>query len=211
MAKNLKQASKKAQFNNLIDNLVANTGTDKGAFSFNMNILEQIVAEFIEKVKEGMNSIDNFILTGSTQELSIKVNSLNEIEILGILATVVQARGVNGVEQNNGSVHSYKEFKPPVSVFIDWVKNRQLITANNSKFFKDSAFDDMTTDEKITQLAYAIRATIYKKGFQSRGNYWDSNVDWLKQELNTRIQQNLGEQIKFRIFDKYGNNVHKKQ
>jgi|GEM_PF-676999 len=211
MAKGIKQASKKAQFNNLIDNLVANTGTDKGAFSFNLNVLEQIVAEFIERVKEGMNSIDNFILTGSTQELSIKVNSLNEIEILGILATILQARGVNGTEQNNGSVHSYKEFKPPVSVFIDWVKNRQLITANNSKFFKDPAFDDMTTDEKITQLAYAIRATIYKKGFQSRGNYWDSNVDWLKNELNTRIRQGLANDIRFRIFDKYGNNVHKKQ
>lgn len=211
MAKSLKKASKKAQFNNLIDNLVANTGTDKGAFSFNMTVLEQIVAEFIEKVKEGMNSIDNFILTGSTQELSIKVNSLNEIEVLGILATIVQARGVNGTEQNNGSVHSYGQYKPPVAPILEWIENRQLISANNGKFFKDSAFDDMTDTEKKTQLAYAIRATIYKKGFQSRGNYWDSNVDWLKNELNTRIQQNLGDQIKFRIFDKYGNNVHKKQ
>lgn len=211
MAKGIKQASKKAQFNNLIDNLVANTGTDKGAFSFNMNMLEEIVAEFIERVKTEINSINDFLVTGSIEELSIKVNNMNEVEILGLQHIIYQSRGVNGTEQNNGSVHSYGEFKPPVAPIIQWVKDRQMITANNSKFFKDPAFDDMTTDEKITQLAYAIRATIYKKGFQSRGNYWDSNVDWLKQELNTRIRQGLANDIRFRIFDKYGNNVHKKQ
>ena len=211
MAKSLKQASKKAQFNNLIDNLVANTGTDKGTFSFNMTVLEQIVAEFISRVKTEINSINDFLVTGNIEELSIKVNNMNEVEILGLSHIIFQSRGVQGaLDKSVNSVHSYGEFKPPVSVFIDWVKNRQLITANNSKFFKDSAFDNMTTDEKITQLAYAIRHMVWKKGFQGKG-YWDKNVDWLKNELNTRIQANLGEQIKFRMFDRYGNNIQKKK
>jgi len=210
MAKSLKQASKKAQFNNLIDNLVATVGEDKGAFSFNMNLLEQIVAEFIERVKNDINGINDFLVTGSIEELSIKVNNMNEIELLGFAHIVYVSRGVNGVEQNNGSVHSYGQYKPPVAPILEWIENRQLISANNGKFFKDEVFSDMTDTEKKTQLAYAIRSKIYKKGFQGKG-FWDSNVDWLKQELNTRIQQNLGDQIKFRIFDKYGNNVHKKQ
>ncbi|QQT29835.1 hypothetical protein I6I99_21205 [Sphingobacterium multivorum] len=210
MAKKLKQASKKVQFNNLIDNLVATVGEDKGAFSFNMNILEQIVAEFIERVKNDINSINDFLVTGSIEELSIKVNSLNEIEVLGLQHVIYQDAGVNGVQKNNGSPFSYSQYKPPVSVFIDWIKNRQLITSRNSTFFKDSAFDDMTTDEKITQLAYAIRSKIYKEGFQSKGRFWRDNVDWLKNELNTRIQANLGDQIKFRIFDKYGSNLQRR-
>ena len=210
MAKGIKQASKKAQFNNLIDNLVANTGTAKSAFSFNMNVLEEIVAEFIERVKTEINSINDFLVTGNIQELSIKVNNMNEVEILGLQHIIYQSRGVNGTEQNNGSVHSYGQYKPPVAPILEWIENRQLISANNSKFFKDPAFDDMTDTEKKTQLAYAIRSKIYKKGFQGKG-YWDKNVDWLKNELNTRIQQNLGGQIKFRIFNKYGDNVQKKQ
>jgi len=210
MAKSLKQASKKAQFNNLIDNLVATVGEDKGAFSFNMNMLEQIVAEFIERVKTEINSINDFLVTGSIEELSIKVNNMNEIELLGFAHIVYVSRGVNGVEQNNGSVHSYGQYKPPVAPILEWIENRQLISANNGKFFKDEVFSDMTDTEKKTQLAYAIRSKIYKKGFQGKG-YWDKNVDWLKQELNTRIQANLSSQVRFRIFNKYGDNVHKKQ
>ena len=210
MAKSLKKASKKAQFNNLIDNLVATVGEDKGAFSFNMNVLEQIVAEFIERVKTEINSINDFLVTGSIEELSIKVNNMNEVEILGLEHIIYQSRGVNGVEQNNGSVHSYGQFKPPVAPILEWIENRQLISANNGKFFKDPAFDDMTDTEKKTQLAYAIRSKIYKKGFQGKG-YWDKNVDWLKNELNTRIQQNLGDQIRYRIFNKHGDNIQKKQ
>lgn len=210
MAKSLKKASKKAQFNNLIDNLVANTGTDKGAFSFNMTVLEQIVAEFIERVKTEINSINDFLVTGSIEELSIKVNNMNEIELLGFAHIVYQSRGVNGTEQNNGSVHSYGQYKPPVAPILEWIENRQLISANNGKFFKDEVFSDMTDTEKKTQLAYAIRSKIYKEGFQGKG-FWDKNVDWLKQELNTRIQANLSSQVRFRIFNKYGDNVHKKQ
>lgn len=210
MAKGIKQASKKAQFNNLIDNLVANTGTDKGAFSFNMTVLEQIVAEFIERVKNDINGINDFLVTGSIEELSIKVNNMNEIELLGFAHIIYQSRGVNGVEQNNGSVHSYGQYKPPVAPILEWIENRQLISKNNGKFFKDEVFSDMTDDEKKTQLAYAIRSKIYKKGYQGKG-YWDKNVDWLKNELNTRIQANLGEQIKFRVFDRYGNNIQKKK
>lgn len=210
MAKGIKQASKKAQFNNLIDNLVASTGTDKGAFSFNMTILEQIVAEFIERVKNDINGLNDFLVTGSIEELSILVNSMNEIQVLGLQHIIYQDAGVNGVQKNNGSPFSYSQYKPPVSVFIDWIKNRQLITSRNSTFFKDSAFDDMTTDEKITQLAYAIRAKVYKEGFQSKGRFWRDNVDWLKNELNTRIQANLGDQIRFHIFNQYGENLQRK-
>lgn len=210
MAKGIKQASKKAQFNNLIDNLVANTGTDKGAFSFNMNVLEQIVAEFIERVKNDINGINDFLVTGSIEELSILVNSMNDVQVLGLQHIIYQDAGVNGVQKNNGSPFSYSQYKPPVSVFIDWIKNRQLITSRNSTFFKDSAFDDMTTDEKITQLAYAIRAKIYKEGFQSKGRFWRDNVDWLKNELNTRIRQGLANDIRFHIFNKYGDNLQRK-
>src|SRR5690606_31058062 len=113
MAKqNIKGASKKAQMNSLIDNMVANAGTDKGAFSFNLNIIEEIVAEFIEAVKMDINKEKDHMVTGSIEELSIRVNSMNEIEILGLEHLIYQSRGVNGVQQHNGSVHSYTTLKP---------------------------------------------------------------------------------------------------
>lgn len=212
MAKNnIKQASKKAQLNSKIDNMIANAGTSKGAFTFNMNILEEIVAEFIENVKEDINRIEDFLVTGSIQELSIRVNNLNELEVLGLEHIIYQSAGVNGAkEKNYNTPFSYSTLKPPLSVFKDWVKQRQLITKNNSKFFADKAFDDMDDEDKINQLAGALRETIFQKGYKGHG-YWDKNVDRLKQELNTRIQQNLGDQIKFRIFNQYGDNIqHKK-
>lgn len=211
MAKqNIKGATKKAQMNSLIDNMVANAGTDKGAFSFNLNIVEEIVAEFIEAVKVDINKEKDHMVTGSIQELSIRVNNMNELEILGLEAVIYQSRGVNGVQQHNGSPHSYSNLKPPLAPIKQWIKDKQLITKNNSKFFEDPIFDDMDTDEKINMLAGAIRMNIYKKGYKGRG-YWDKNVDRLKIELSNRVAQNLGDQIKYRIYNKYGDNVQKKK
>jgi hypothetical protein len=211
MAKqNIKGATKKAQMNSLIDNMVANAGTDKGAFSFNLNIVEEIVAEFIENVKVDINKEKDHMVTGSIEELSIRVNNMNEIEILGLEHLIYQSRGVNGTEQHNGSVHSYTTLKPPIAPIKQWIKDKQLITKNNSKFFEDPIFDDMDTDEKINMLAGAIRMNIYKKGYKGRG-YWDKNVDRLKIELSNRVAQNLGDQIKYRIFNKYGDNLQNKK
>lgn len=211
MAKqNIKGASKKAQMNSLIDNMVSSAGTDKGAFSFYLNIIEEIVAEFIENVKLDINKEKDHMVTGSIQELSIRVNNMNELEILGLEAVIYQSRGVNGTQQNNGSVHSYSNLKPPIAPIKEWIKQKKLITRNNGKFFSDPVFDDMDDDQKINMLAGAIRENIYKKGYKGRG-YWDKNVDRLKVELSNRVAQNLGDQIKYRIYNKYGDNVQKKK
>lgn len=211
MAKqNIKGASKKAQMNSLIDNMVASAGTDKGAFTFNLSIVEEIVAEFIENVKVDINKEKDHLVTGSIQELSIRVNNMNELEILGLEHIIYQSRGVNGTQQNNGSVHSYSNLKPPIAPIKQWIKDKKLITRNNGKFFQDPVFDDMDDDQKINMLAGAIRENIYKKGYKGRG-YWDKNVDRLKQELNNRVASNLGDQIKYRIYNKYGDNVQKKK
>src|SRR5690606_32869269 len=99
---------------------------------------------------------------GSIEELSIRVNSMNEIEILGLEHLIYQSRGVNGVQQHNGSVHSYTTLKPPLAPIKQWIKDKKLITRNNGKFFQDPIFDDMTDDDKINMLAGAIRMNIYK-------------------------------------------------
>lgn len=205
----IKQASKKAQLNSAIDIMVANVGTDKGQFTFNMSIVEEIIAEFIQNVKDEINGINDFVTTGSIEELSVLVNKMDEFQILGFSHLIYQSRGVNGTEQNNGSVHSYTKLKPPLSAFITMVKEKQLITRNNSKFFESPIFDDMTTDEKIVQLAGALRETVYRKGFRGKG-YWDKNVDLLKVELNQRVKANLADQVRFHIFNQYGDSVQRK-
>jgi len=211
MAKSLKQ-SKKSIRNNLIDDLISKTGTDKGEFKFNMSVLEEVVAEFIENVKTEINAIDGMLTTGSIEELSIKVNSMNEVQVIGMQHTIYMSRGINGTEQNNGSIHSYTTLKPPIAPIKQWIRDKQLITKNNSKFFKDAVFDDMDTEEKINALAGAIRQNIFKKGIQAKGNgYWDRNISLLQQELNIRVQQNLSQQIKYAIYNQYGDNVQKKK
>lgn len=211
MAKSIKQ-TKKAQYNSKIDDLISNTGTAKSEFKFNMNVLEEVVADFIENIKNEINAIDGFLTTGSIEELSIKVNSMNQVQVIGMSHVIFMSRGINGTEQNNGSIHSYTTLKPPIAPIKQWIRDKQLLTKNNSKFFKDAVFDDMDTEEKINQLAGAIRQNIFKKGIQAKGNnYWDRNISLLQQELSTRVQQNLGEQIKYAIYNQYGDNVQKKK
>ncbi|KKX48345.1 hypothetical protein [Sphingobacterium sp. IITKGP-BTPF85] len=211
MAKSLKQ-SKKSIRNNLIDDLISKTGTDKGEFRFNMNVLEEVVAEFIENVKNEINAIDGFLTTGSIEELSIKVNNMSQVQVIGMQHVIYMSRGINGTEQNNGSIHSYTTLKPPIAPIKQWIRDKQLLTKNNSKFFKDPVFDDMDTEEKVNALAGAIRQNIFKKGIQAKGNnYWDRNISLLQQELNIRVQQNLSQQIKYAIYNQYGDNVQKKK
>lgn len=212
MAKqNIKGATKKAQMNSLIDNMVANAGIDKGAFSFNLSIIEEIVAEFVENVKIDINAIKDHMMTGNIQELTVRVNKMNEIEVLSLYDYIIyQSRGVNGTQQNNGSVHSYTTLKPPVQPFIDFIKQRKILTRYADKFYDNVAFEGYDEDRQIQQLAFAIRENVYKKGIKGKG-YWDKNVDLLKQELSNRVAQNLGDQIKFRIYNRYGDNVQKKK
>ncbi|WP_313511624.1 hypothetical protein [Sphingobacterium sp.] len=211
MAKNnAKGASKKAQMNSMIDNMVANAGIDKGAFRFNMSILEQVVAEFIEWVKTDINAIKDHMVTGSIQELSLRVNNLNEVEVLGLEHLIYQSRGVSGTQTQHNTPHRFTTLKPPVAPIIEWVKERQLLTKNASKFYDNVAFDGYDEDRQIQQLAFAIREQIYKHGYKGK-NYWDKNVDRLRQELNTRVQANLGDQLRFFIYNQYGDNVHNKK
>lgn len=210
MAKqNIKGASKKAQMNSLIDNMVANAGIDKGAFRFNMSILEQVVAEFIEWVKTDINAIKDHMVTGSIQELTMQVNKMDEIFIMGYEWLIYQSRGVSGTQTQHNTPHRFTTLKPPVAPIIEWVKNRKLITKNASKFYDNVAFDGYDEDRQIQQLAFAIREQIYKHGYKGK-NYWDKNVDRLRQELNTRVKANLGDQLRFFIFNQYGDNVHNK-
>lgn len=212
MAKNnLKGASKKAQMNSLIDNMVAGAGVSKSSFTLQLSMLEEIVAEFIQWVKDDINAIGDLLVTGSIQELSIKVNSLNEVQILGLEHTIFVSRGVNGKLQDNNSVHGFTTLKPPVSPIIQWVKDRKLITKNADKFYDNVAFDRYDEDRQIQQLAFAIRENIYKYGYKSKGNFWDKNVDRLRQELKAQLSQAVGDQVKFHIFNKYGDNVHNRK
>lgn len=211
MAKqNLKGASKKAQMNSLIDNMISNAGTDKGDFRFNMTILEEVVAEFIEWVKKDINAINDIMVTGSIQELTIRVNNMDEIEVLGLEHIIYQSRGVSGVQTKHNTSHSYDKLKPPLAPIKQWIKDKQLITRNNSKFFDDPIFEDMDDEDKINQLAGAIRMNIYKHGYKGKG-YWDKNVDRLRQELNNRVKANLGDQLRFFIYNMYGDNVQNKK
>lgn len=212
MAKNnLKGASKKAQMNSLIDNMVAGAGVSKASFTLQLNMLEEIVAEFIQWIKDDINAIGDMLVTGSIQELSIKVNSMNEVQVLGLEHLIYQSRGVNGKLQDNASVHSFTTLKPPVSPIIEWVKNRKLISKNADKFYDNVAFDRYDEDRQIQQLAFAIRENIYKYGYKSKGNFWDKNVDRLRQELKVQLSQSVGDQVKFHIFNKYGDNVHNRK
>lgn len=207
MAKNnAKGASKKAQMNSLIDNMVASAGTDKGAFRFNMTIVEEIVSEFIEWVKADINKIKDHMVTGSIQELKVLTDG-NEIMVAGMEWLIYQSRGVSGTQTQHNTPHRYTTLKPPVAPIIEWVKNRQLITKNAGKFYDNVAFEGYDEDRQIQQLAFAIREIIYKNGYKGKG-YWDKNVDRLRQELNTRVKANLGDQLRFFIFNQYGDNVH---
>jgi len=170
MAKGIKQASKAAQYRAKVATL-ADVGTDKAAFDTQLTVIEDIAGAFIERVKNNLEK-EKVIATGKIEDITLQAED-GKINIYGYPWLIYQDRGVNGSKEHLfDTPHAYTDKRPPVSVFRDWIKERNIQLRNEAKYGgKESDFKELDEEKKITSAAWAISTKIYKEGFKPRNVY----------------------------------------
>lgn len=184
MAKNLKQASKAAQHRAKVASL-DNLGTEEKEFDLKdtMSAIEGIMGDFIERVHENINKEKDFVTTGAINNIELESRD-NQIIITAPPHLIYQDRGVNGRKLKlYDTPHSYKDKRPPVAAFKEWIKKKGTFLTEKNQYHKrfdtrlteqekaNQPFKELTDDELIDKAAWAISTKIYNTGFKPRKIY----------------------------------------
>lgn len=192
MANNLQAASRRAIQESRLSQL-DNIGQSRENFEVgNLTVIETVLGEFIQRVQsniqnEGLNS------TGQISELTIEVKD-NKVNVMGKPWLLYQDRGVSGINQRYNTPHAYTDRMPPMDVFKEWIKTKNIQLRNNATYHgPESPFKELTEEEQQEKAAWAISQSIYRKGLKPKNIYSKEIpklVDDLKQQLaNFGIQQ----------------------
>lgn len=193
MADNLKTATKKAIYESDVSK-ISSLGEAKDLFTNSLSSIEKIAGEFIERVKANIQSED-LPVTGGIEDIAIEVVN-DEVHIMGNSWLIYQDRGVNGAEKKlYDTPHSYTDKRPPASVFVDWIKRKNLNLRNNEKYYgKPSPFKEIDTDKEAKKIAFAMANKIYKEGFKPRHVY-SKEIPKLMDDLSDEIGNIVVQQI----------------
>lgn len=150
---------------------------------------ENDVADFIARVVANINA-SGMIVTGKIDELSIKVNK-DSIDIVGNDYLLFQDRGVKGSVSGAkapNSPHKYTDKMPPLEVFIEYIKRKNLNLRNQAQFFEgESPFKELTEEQLIEKAARAMQVSVFKYGFKPR-NVFAKEIPKLKEDLKKSIK-----------------------
>lgn len=170
---NKKQATKKSQYEAKVKHLDA-LGTDIKEFiqQESMSKVEEILGRFIERIHTNIDNEKDMVTTGSINDITLQAEG-NKINVIGTKHLLFQDRGVNGaVKKKYNTPHAYTDKMPPVQVFVDWIKRKNINLVNNHKYKGDgSPFEHMTEDERINSAAWGMAKKVYKEGFKPRKIY----------------------------------------
>lgn len=185
---NLKSASKKVVQQNKIQQLDT-LGSSVGDFIEveTTNIVENVVGDFILRIKKNIENQKDMITSGKISDISVKVEN-GKINVYAYDYLSYQDKGVNGSETKlYNTPFSYKDKMPPVQVFIDWIKRKNINLLYNEKYYgSPSAFAALTDEEKIEKAAWGMAMKVYKKGFKPR-NIYSKEIPQLVEELQREI------------------------
>jgi len=211
MPENLNTASKASQFADKINNL-GSLGTDVSEFSFDLTTTEAIVGQFIESIKESIQSED-MPVTGSIEDIEMSIDeATGNIKVFGRPHLLWLDKGVNGKDDKlYDTPYTYSEEggRPPVKIFADWIKRKGINTVSNPFFYGQAAFEELTEDEQINKVAWAMSTHIWQSGYKGR-NIFSKHIPSLVDGLTEHIAGFTVENIKSQILDRYGNNVFEK-
>lgn len=150
---------------------------------------ENDVADFIERVKANIQAA-KMIVTGGIDDIKVKVTE-DSILVLGNEYLLYQDKGVRGSVSGAkapDSPYAYSTLPPPVEVFVEWIKRTNMNLVNESQFFTpDHPFKELTEEEKIEKVAYAMQQKIFKEGFKPR-NIFSKELPQLKEDLKKSIK-----------------------
>lgn len=184
----LAKATKKSVQENKVQQL-DDLGTDIGEFieQESLTVIENIVGEFIERVHTNINNEKGMVTTGRINDITIKAEN-NQVNIYANKWLIYQDRGVNGaVEKLYNTPHSYSDKMPPVDVFKEWIKDKNIRLINNEKLRGEpSPFKELTEEEQIEKVAWGMAKNVFKKGFKPR-NVYSKEIPKLVEDLQKEI------------------------
>lgn len=151
----LSQAVRKANQNGA-ENALDNFGTGKNSFltGENLTVVENIVGEFIKRVKTNIES-SNMVVTGKIEDIKIETKD-GVVNVLANSWLNYQDKGVNGAKVKlYNTPYSFNTKRPPLQPFLQWVEFRGL---------QDEEGDSES-------VAYAIREKVFQEGMKPRNVY----------------------------------------
>lgn len=187
--KNRKQASKAAIYRSRVQQL-DNLGTNPKEFleAGTLAIIEDILGDFILRVQDNLNNEKDMIVSGKINDITLEGQD-GVINVMANKHLIFQDRGVNGAEKKKyDTPHSYKDKMPPVQVFKDWIKRKNINLTNSRSlgFDERSDFDSLTEDQQINKAAWGMAKKVFKEGFKPR-NVYSKEIPQLIKELEKEI------------------------
>jgi hypothetical protein len=191
MPKNLKEASKASKLSKLDTLGKSKLEFDEGD---KLDAIEIAAGKFIKRVQTNIEE-SNMIVSGKISDITIQRKN-DVIEVLGSPELVYQDKGVNGaIIKKYDTPFSFKNSRPPVQPFIEWIKRKNINLRNNEKYGgKGSEFKKLSKEEQIESAAYAIRESVYQKGFKPRKIY-SKEIPKLIEDVKNEVSNYMVETI----------------
>lgn len=179
----LKQATKRSIYLAKVDKL-DKIGKDPAKFlqEESFSAVENVLGDMIIRVQENINKIPNFVNTGKITEMYTKAEN-GVVNLYGTPHLLFQDRGVSGTEKKYNSPHGFTDKMPPPSVFIPYIKSKNLKLRDNAKYYgEESPFKETTEAKDQEKLSWAIAKSIYKKGIKPK-NVFSKEIKQTLKEL----------------------------
>jgi hypothetical protein len=188
MADNFKKVTKKALHQQKVDSLdTLGVDLDQFLFQESFTVVESILGDFVLRVQDNINNEDGMVTTGSIADIDIKAEN-GAVNVYANSWLLFQDYGVNGaVTKLYNTPFSYKDKKPPVQVFKDWIKRKNINLKRNEEFRGEpSPFKELTEEQMINKAAWGMATKIYQEGFKPR-NIYSREIKQLVEELQEEI------------------------
>lgn len=194
MAQSLQQASKKALQQSRVDSL-GSLGQSKEDFEASiLSAIEVAAGEFIERINQNILNED-MVVSGSIMDITMQSEN-GSVKVYANPWLLYQDKGVNGSQSKlYDTPFSYKDKMPPVQPFIDYIKNKNLQLRDNAKYGgEESPFKDLTEDEQIERVAWAMARKVFLNGFKPR-RIISKEVEQLKQDVIAQIGKSAASNV----------------
>lgn len=191
MAKNsLKSATKKSIYESNVKKLDS-LGKPIGDYikEESLQVIEGVVGDFILRVQENINSEKDMVTTGGISNITVKSDG-GVVNVYANPWLLYQNFGVNGSKKKlYNTPHAYSDKMPPVQVFKDWIKRKNINLVNNEKYDRvegASPFKELTEEQQINKAAWGMAKKVFKEGFKPR-NIYSKEIPQLIKDLQKEV------------------------
>jgi hypothetical protein len=197
MAKNnLKQASKKAQYQAKVD-AIGSLGTEKSLFETSLTAIEQAVEDFIQRVKKNIQAKD-MVVTGGIEDITMKQED-GGVNVYGNSWLIYQDLGISGIRNRYNTPFKYTNKRPPVEAFKNYIKTKNLQLRNNAKYRgKESEFKNLTEEEQIERVAWAMSTKVYQDGIMPK-YIFSKELPKLQEDLDKLVGEAVIQAVKLKM------------